>query len=223
MKLLEYADRDMLAIDLANKLAGELAAALMHEDRATLIVPGGSTPGPVFDDLCAADLDWSRVDVLLSDERWVPEDDPASNAALVRERLLVNRAARARLVPFYVAGQAPEQALGALEETIRPHLPAAVALLGMGADMHTASLFARGDNLRLALDPQAPLLVEMRAPGLEHVRISLSARALAESLSLHVVITGTEKRAALERAQGLPPQEAPVAALLDEAVVHWAE
>ena len=38
LNFIDYPDQDMLAIDLANKLAGELAAALMHEDRATLIV-----------------------------------------------------------------------------------------------------------------------------------------------------------------------------------------
>ncbi|MEE4346502.1 MAG: 6-phosphogluconolactonase, partial [Paracoccaceae bacterium] len=80
MTLNEYPDREMLAINLANVLAGKLTATLMHEDRATLVVPGGTTPGPIFDALCDADLDWSRVDVMLSDERWVPQDDPRSNA-----------------------------------------------------------------------------------------------------------------------------------------------
>ena len=223
MRLIEYADRDMLAIDLANKLAGELAAALMHEERATLIVPGGSTPGPVFDDLCAADLDWSRVDVILSDERWVPQDDPASNAALVRQRLLVDRAAAAQFIPYFRDGQQPEHALANLSDVLRPRLPAAVALLGMGADMHTASLFPRGDNLRLALDPRAPVLVDIRAPDLEHRRVTLSARVLAASLSLHVVITGADKRAALERARHMTAEEAPVVAVLEDALVHWAE
>ena len=68
-----YPDREMLAMDLANQIAGELRAALSHQDRAALAVPGGTSPGPVFDVLCAADLDWDRVDVLLTDERWVPE------------------------------------------------------------------------------------------------------------------------------------------------------
>lgn len=88
--------------------------------------------------------------------------------------------------------------------------------------MHTASLFPRGDALRLALDPQAPTLVAMRAPGLAQPRVTLSAQALAASLSLHIVIIGAQKRAALERAQGLPPEEAPVTAVLKEATVHWA-
>jgi len=50
-----------------------------------------------------------------------------------------------------------------------------------------------------------------------------SARVLADAMLCHVVITGAEKRAALERAQDLPPEQAPVAAILPGAQVHWAE
>jgi 6-phosphogluconolactonase/glucosamine-6-phosphate isomerase/deaminase len=39
-------------------------------------VPGGTTPGPVFDVLSEQKLDWDRVFVVLNDERWVPEDSP---------------------------------------------------------------------------------------------------------------------------------------------------
>jgi hypothetical protein len=66
----------------------------MRHDFASLAVPGGTTPGPVFESLSAVDLDWSRVQVMLTDERWVPEDSPRSNTRLLRERLLVDRAAR---------------------------------------------------------------------------------------------------------------------------------
>lgn len=223
MRLHTYPDRDMLAIDLANRMAGELAAALMHQDRATLIVPGGSTPGPVFDALCAADIDWARVDVLLSDERWVPESDPASNAAMLRRRLLVNRAAEARFLPFYQADVAIDHAAAVLATQIAPLLPASVVLLGMGADMHVASLFPHGDKLRLGLDAQAPVVLEMRVPGAAQPRVTLSAPVLSGGIVVHLLITGAEKRAALERAQHLPPEEAPVAAILDGAVVHWAQ
>ena len=222
MTLNEYPDREMLAINLANVLAGKLTATLMHEDRATLVVPGGTTPGPIFDALCDADLDWSRVDVMLSDERWVPQDDPRSNAGLVRARLLTGRAVAATFHPFFAGGEDPEDILSKIEAQIEPLLPISVALLGMGADMHTASLFPRGDNLRLALDPGAPILVSMRAAGLDCTRVSLSARVLRDAMTLHLVITGEDKRAALERALTLPPEEAPVAAILNEAEVHWA-
>ena len=57
MNLVEYADQEMMMIDLANTLAGELNSALMSNRTVSFAVPGGSTPGPLFDVLCAADLD----------------------------------------------------------------------------------------------------------------------------------------------------------------------
>lgn len=223
MEIMEYPDFEMLCIDLANALAGELTAALQHSDRIAFGVPGGTTPGPVFDDLCAADLDWSRVDVMLTDERWVPESDPRSNTRLVRERLLVNRAADARLVPLYAAAHAPQEVLAELESMIAPVLPLSVLLMGMGADMHVASLFPGAEGLSAALEPQAPILLPMTQPGTGEARVSLSARVLDGALSKHLVIAGPQKRAALERALTLPPEEAPVRTILQGTVVHWAE
>ncbi|MGH1356998.1 MAG: 6-phosphogluconolactonase [Thalassovita sp.] len=221
MKIVEYPDSDMMAIDLAQTLAGELNNALMHQDRATFVVPGGTTPGPIFDDLCAVDLDWDRVEVMLSDERWVPEDHARSNTRLLRDRLLVGPAAKAHLLPMYTPAAEPELALGQLEQVIRPYLPITVALLGMGADMHTASIFPGADNLELALSPDAPILVPMRTEAQPEPRITLSARVLRDALSLHIVVKGDEKRTALEKAQTLSPKEAPVAAVLENAIVHW--
>ncbi|WP_397541467.1 6-phosphogluconolactonase [Roseovarius salis] len=222
MNFIDYADSDLMAVHLANTLAGELTAALEHKERALFVVPGGTTPGMVFDSLCDADLDWSRVDVLLSDERWLPEVHVRSNTRLVRERLLTGRAARARFLPLYAGPEPPEQVLAELESNIAPALPIDVCLLGMGTDMHTASLFPGADNLEAALDPQAPVLMPMRAAEAPEPRITLTARVLAGALALHVVITGAAKRAALERARSLEPATAPVAAVLDEATVHWA-
>lgn len=222
-ELQTYPDREMLAMDLANQLAGDLRMILKHEDRVVLAVPGGTSPGPVFDDLCAAELDWSRVDVMLTDERWVPEDDARSNTRLIRERLLVERAAAARLLPLYVAAHEPEDVLAELEANIVDKLPLAVVLLGMGTDMHTASIFPGADQLDKALDPDAPILVPMRAPGAPEPRITLSARVLNDAIRKHVLIYGTEKREVLERARGKLPEEAPINAVIDEATVHWAE
>lgn len=222
MEFIEYADREMLSIDVANKLAGELRSALEHEERVLMAVPGGTSPGPIFDDLCAADLDWSRVDVMLSDERWVPEDSDRSNTRLLRERLLVERAAAARYLPLYLPGAAPEDRLAELSEAITPRLPIQVLLLGMGADMHTASLFPGADQLAEALDPKAPVLMAMRAPGAPEPRITLTAPVLDGAMSKHVIIFGEEKRDALDRARSLKPAEAPIAAVLSQALVHWA-
>lgn len=221
-EFVDYQDREMLAIDLANRLAGELRTALSHDERAAFAVPGGTSPGPVFDDLCAVELDWSRVDVFLTDERWVPEGHPRSNTTLVRERLLVDRAASARYLPLYADAPEPEGALEALAEPISKELPLAVVLLGMGTDLHTASIFPGADRLDDALSARAPILLPMRAPGAPEPRITLSAHVLNGALNKHVLIFGEEKRAALERASGKSVREAPINAVLSDATVHWA-
>ncbi|NVO27920.1 6-phosphogluconolactonase [Donghicola sp. C2-DW-16] len=219
----EYPDREMMMIDLANTIAGELGEALRTGDRASLCVPGGTTPGPIFDALNEVALDWDRVDVLLNDERWVPEDHDRSNTRLLRQRLLINKAAAAKYVPLYAPTETPEASMEALAAGIEPSLPLSVCLLGMGADMHTASLFPGADRLEEALSDDAPILLPMRAPGAPEPRITLSARVLRDATNLHIVITGAEKREALERARTLEPFDAPVAAVLDRAVIHWTE
>jgi len=223
MNFVEYPDREMLAIDLANRLAGDLNMALLQHDTVSFAVPGGTTPGPVFDTLCAADLDWSRVRVMLSDERWVPEQSERSNTRLLRERLLVNRAAAATLVPLFADAPEPEDKLAELTAGLTPHLPLSVLLLGMGADMHTASLFPGADRLAEALDPHAPPLLAMRAPGAPEPRVTLSAPVLDGAIIKHIVITGPEKREALDKAGHLGAMDAPIHAVWGGATVHWAE
>lgn len=223
MNLIEYADTDMMTIELANRIAGDLATALLHHPRVSLAVPGGTTPGPVFDDLNSADLDWARVDVLLTDERRVPPDHPRSNERLLRERLLRNRALAARFLRYAPSGDMDGADEAGMSRAIAEALPLSVLLLGMGADMHTASLFPGSPDLARALAPEAPAVMAVRPPGDDlEPRLTLTAPVLQGAISAHVVITGAEKRAAVERARHLSPDQAPIALVLGQAEVHWA-
>lgn len=222
MRIAEYPDRDALMLHLADEIAGTLRSALDHSERASLCVPGGTTPGPIFDTLSGVSLQWDRIDILLNDERWVPETSERSNTALLKRRLVVDKAANAHLVPLYADFPTPEEGLDGLMPAIEATLPLDVLVLGMGPDMHTASLFPGADQLELGLSDHAPTLLAMRAPGAPEPRITLSARALKTALATHILITGDEKRAVLEKAAHLSPMEAPIAAFLPHATVHWA-
>ena len=221
MDFKEYPDAELMMIDLANQLAGDLENALLTHDRVSFAVPGGTTPGPVFDTLSAVDLGWDRIDVMLTDERWVPETSDRSNTSLLRERLLVDKAASATLIPLYADAPTPEDKLPSLAAALDPLLPISVMLLGMCADMHTASIFPEADQLDAALNG-SDNLVAMRAPGAPEPRITLSAKVLKGAMCRHIVIIGDEKRAALDKARHLKPHEAPVAAVLSGSTVHWA-
>lgn len=222
MNLIEYPDRELMMLALADKVASQLRRALEVEERVTLCVPGGTTPGPVFDILSGLDLDWARVWVMLNDERWVDETSPRSNTALLRNRLLRGAAALAHLVPLYAPAETPEERLEELSRGVRAALPLTVLMLGMGTDMHTASLFPGADHLTEALAPDAPPVMALRADAAGEPRITLTAPVLRAAMHCHLLITGAEKRAALERAASLPETEAPVRIVLSNATIHWA-
>ena len=223
MTFLEYPDRELLMLSLADRIASELAATLRLDGKASFCVPGGTTPGPIFDTLSGVDIDWANVSVFLNDERWVDENSPRSNTRLLRARLLRGKALAAQLIPLYADAPQPEDRLAELAEGLAPHLPISVLLLGMGTDMHTASLFPGADRLADALAANAPVLLPMRAEAAGEPRITLTAPVLAGAMHIHILITGAEKRAAIEAAAGLPALEAPVRVVLDNATVHWAE
>lgn len=222
MNIHEYADREMLAMSVANDFASEINQCLLAHDFASFAVPGGTTPGPIFDMLSATDLDWSRVHILLTDERWVDETDERSNGRLLRERLLTGHAADAQFIPYHRSGKTPAEGSAEVGPTLAGELPISLLMLGMGADMHTASLFPEAQGLEAAFAHDAPLLCPIQVPGQDIARVTLPAHVLNGAMSKHLVIYGDDKREALERARHLSAQEAPIGAMLAGLDVHWA-
>lgn len=172
--------------EAADAIADALREALREKARATFIVTGGRSPGPVYDLLARAGLPWERIAVTLSDERWVDPASPDSNERLVRERL-----GPPNFVPLKTGHPTPqgdEAALAAI-------LPADVVLLGMGEDGHVASLFPGG--------PEEGAGLTLPVPDRDPPRLSLTPRALAANRLTVVLVSGQAKRRALE-AGGLP-------------------
>lgn len=228
VEVITYDDVDTQARSLAVLVAAQLNTALANKARATLAVPGGTTPGLFLSALSQTDVDWSRINVLLTDERFVPETSPRSNTRLLRETLLSGSAAEANLVAMTAIAEQPEDVLEQLAQGVRAVLPLDVCVLGMGADMHIASLFPGADRLDEALNPTSGhVLLPMRAPGAPEARMTLTAPVLNAASHLHLLIVGPEKRAALGIAEQLgPTHEAPVRVALNApngVAVHYTE
>lgn len=201
-----------------------LRAALLDRGAASLGVTGGSSPGPVYDRLKDADLDWRHIGITLSDERWVEETSPDSNAGLVRRRLLTGAASAARFVSLKGDAVDPEHGAWAAELGIAGLIPFDALLLGMGEDGHVASLFPGNPVLAQGLDPAAARLVlhaPAGSPAPAQDRVSLTLSAMASAKLILILISGAAKRAVLE-GRGDQPVHHLIRAARGEVRLLWS-
>lgn len=223
-----HRDRNTMARQLAETVADRLQHGLQQRSRASVVVPGGSTPVPVFRALRRQTLPWSRISVTLSDERWVAVHDEASNERLVCRELLQEQAAAAQLVGLYNGAETPWQAVDDCARRLqRLPRPFDVVLLGMGDDGHTASLFPRSAALPSGLDPETGAdCVASQPDGVSQPRLSLGLRALLDSQLLILCLFGERKWQVYQSARTADPVHMPVAAILRQGrvpvAVHWA-
>jgi 6-phosphogluconolactonase len=212
---------------LALHVAETLRMRMTRGRRASLVVSGGSTPVPFFRALADQELAWQRVTVVLADERWVPEGNSASNTTLVRTNLLQGRARAARFLSLRQPLCSAEQALPAIEQVLATlKLPLDVAVLGMGNDGHTASLFPDAPQLPEAMSLQAPGRVcVMTPPSQAHTRVTLTRPVLAGARFLALHLKGEDKLDTLERALVALDdwQEMPIRAFLKPGLrIYWS-
>ena len=91
---------ESLAVDLSQNIIKILNKAIKSRGRAVLAVSGGSTPKLLFEELSLLDLDWSKVDLTLVDDRWIDSKHEDSNELLVRTHLIKNKAVNVNFVPL---------------------------------------------------------------------------------------------------------------------------
>jgi 6-phosphogluconolactonase len=208
-----FASADELDRFAANRVGGLLVDALAARPSASLVVPGGKTPARFLTLLGEADLDWSRVQVTLSDERWVPASAPESNEGMLRRTLLAGRAKVASFVSLYADAPSPEQGIGTVKARLAVITqPLDVVVLGMGTDGHFASLFPGDASLADGLDMLGKELC-LAARGLADgpYRLSLTLPFLASARQVFVFASGEVKKAVWEEA--LAGVDFPIAAL----------
>jgi 6-phosphogluconolactonase len=204
-------DVELVVLDDA-AAATEAAAQRIAEavDRGGHIgLSGGSGPRPAYERVAILRPDWSGVDLWWIDERCIPPSDGRSNYGLIREALLDGLARGPEV--HRVRGELPQDEAAAEYDAALEGVTLDFALMGIGPDGHTASLFpnapALDENERRAVAVEAAM--EPFVP-----RVTMTRTVLGAARAMVYLVTGETKAEAVERAFAQPPSPSTPASLV---------
>ena len=194
-------DANSLAIAASDLIAQIIESTLRNKPRVKIALCGGTTPKAAYSLLGKKNLEWTKVDLFLGDERWVDNQSQDSNCFLLNHSLFQegNPSLKAS---FYSVSTielpSPEASAKDYEGIINKNVEGDppkfdLILLGLGDDGHTASLFPGSD----ALFVRENLITVGRGKG--HQRITFTSKLLNSTDNVVFLISGSSKRIALKR------------------------
>jgi 6-phosphogluconolactonase len=198
------------AEDAARQAASLLAEAAGRGGH--IAFSGGSTPRRAYELAAELQLDWDRVEAWLVDERCVPADDERSNVRLVRETLVARSRIPPRLHPVETE-HLPAEAAAAYDRALEG-VVLEFALMGLGADGHTASLFPEAPSLD-ERDARAVAAEAGLPPWVD--RVTMTIPMLSTSRVVVFLVVGADKADAARRAFAEPPSPRTPASLVRSA------
>jgi 6-phosphogluconolactonase len=190
-------DAAALAHEGARRIAEAARRSIAARGRFLLALAGGTTPRRLYLKLAEEGLhiDWRRVEIFFSDERLVPYDSPESNYGMAQKTLLRHVPIPPEQIHPVPTELSPEAAASAYEATVRATLDPTeprldMALLGMGPDGHTASLFP-GSRLLSGLD--SDFLIDDPSTGPVRVERPVASLASWDEQRLIAAVTDAPK------------------------------
>ena len=178
-------------VSITEDVAGAFATLVARRAPRTLALSGGTTAERCYEQLRTATVEWSAVEVLFGDERWVPVDHPESNERLAR-RALLDHVRPAHVHSLREAGTTPDAAAAAYDGLLRGLGSIDVVHLGLGPDAHTASLFPGSP----ALEESRALVVTAGDTAHPHPRLTFTYPGIALARLVVFTVSGEKKREA---------------------------
>jgi 6-phosphogluconolactonase len=191
MELVVHADEHAVAANTATLIAEMIASA---GERFSIGLAGGTTPADTYRALLDIEINWSKVDAWLSDERWVSPDHPRSNGRMAAETLMDHVPGRLYR-PKWSELLEPMDSAANYEATVRSltSSPPDLVLLGLGEDGHTASLFPGTE----ALEEPTRWIVANYVPQQNEDRITVTYPLLWSVGLVVILVVGRQKAQAV--------------------------
>jgi 6-phosphogluconolactonase len=172
----------------ADWIREKVDAVLKSEQRCHLMLAGGGTPLPVYEQLAKQpDLPWQRIVIYFGDERCVPPLTPENNAFTVISKLFPQGLPEGVSVHRMCGEEPPDQAAQAYESVLPQRID--ILLLGMGEDGHTASIFPGS----VALDEERRRVMPVIGNKPPMQRLTITPPVIREARHLLVMVQGEEK------------------------------
>lgn len=227
-----FPDEERVAEAVVDAFSRVAREAVEARGAARIVITGGSTPRAIYARLgrepYRGAVPWDRIHLFWGDERSVPPGHPRSNYGMV-ERVLLRHVSIPPGNVHRMRGEwEPQRAAHAYAEEIRAHFGATplcwdLVHLGLGENMHVASLFPFAESLR---DRDRLVTTALLAPRGEW-RTTLTLPALNAARETHFLVTGAGKAAAVRSVlQGaLDPFRVPAQAIhaAGERTVWWMD
>jgi len=189
-----FPDGQAVAASACERILAAAEQAISDHGTFKIVLAGGTTPEACYRALADSDSDWVNWHVYIGDERCLPVDEPDRNSVMAARSLTSHVPIPSSQVYLIPAEQGAEPAAKAYADVVAGALPFDMVLLGMGEDGHTASLFPGHSH-----DESALTHAVHNAPKPPPDRVSLSAKSLANTRKLLMLITGTGKQEPLTR------------------------
>jgi len=190
--------------DTTDGLLAAAARTLVQRVQAgarTIALSGGSTPRPMYAMLGSSPLREQLAEFPITwvvvDERYVPIDDPESNAGMMSKTLFANGISPThRFLRFQTELNDPAATARAFEDEWRDLgiTQLEVILLGIGDDGHTASLFPGTP----VLDVEDRIASEVFVPRLDTWRVTITKPVIRAATLRLVLANGAKKKPILE-------------------------
>ncbi|ASY35531.1 MULTISPECIES: 6-phosphogluconolactonase [unclassified Streptomyces] len=235
-ELVVHQDKAEMAGAAAARLITLIVEAQAEHGSASIALTGGRNGNGLLAALAEEPgrdaIDWGRLEIWWSDERYLPDGDPERNATQAREALL----ARVPLDPGQVhempASDGPYEPDAAAQVYAAELADAAsragqhgavpafdVLLLGVGPDTHVASLFPELPGVR---EQDRSVIAVHGAPKPPPTRLSLTLPAIRAAREVWLLAAGEDKAEAVRIAlSGTGELQAPAAGAYGTRRTLW--
>lgn len=178
----------------------DIKRVLAENDQANVLLSGGGTPGPIYEQMAREIEDFNSINLGLVDERFVPVDSEFSNERLIKDAF--SKAKETTIVGMVQTDKNEQENLNQIRELYAPFRNRTdVIILGMGGDGHTASIFPSDPNSMEVLKNGAINLFSTCAPVEPKKRITCSMELISRATYIYLLIAGEQKLKVLRNNQ----------------------